>query len=358
MSVANALGTVRKKRGLSAIELAQAVGVSRQTVYAMEAGDYVPNTTVALKLAKVLQTTVEELFKLADDASCAEQPSQTVTLLPGDDGRANQRVQLCHIDNKLTAIGGLAAQWMFLPADGVLASNTKVKPFHPDHEFKNRLLMAGCDPGMPVLSRHMQLAGVELVLSQRNSSQALKLLADGCIHVAGTHLRDEQTGEFNLPQIRKLFPAKSVAVISFATWQMGIVGKQMDWAKATIVNREPGAGSRQLLDEELKKAGVKGSAVKGYDRLADGHLSAAWHVSAGFAQCCIATEAAARAFNLPFTPLVSERYDLVVRRKYVETPAVQILLETLSRLSFRRELNSLGGYDTSDTGNLVEQRLK
>jgi DNA-binding XRE family transcriptional regulator len=66
MSVANALSAFRKKRGLSAVELAQAVGVSRQTVYAMEAGDYVPNTTVALKLAKVLQTSVEELFRLSD----------------------------------------------------------------------------------------------------------------------------------------------------------------------------------------------------------------------------------------------------------------------------------------------------
>ena len=353
MSVANALGAFRKKRGLSAVELAQAVGVSRQTIYAMEAGDYVPNTAVALKLAQFLQTTVEALFCLNDEDRTIEPPSQTVSLLPGDEARAGRRVQLCRVDQKLTASGGIPAQWNFLPADGVLSGANKVQTFHPEHEFKNRLLLAGCDPGMPVLGRHMQLAGVELVIAQRNSSQALKLLADGCIHVAGTHLRDDKSGEFNLPQIRKLFPNNSVAVISFATWQMGIVGKKIDWAKASIVNREPGAGSRQLLDAQLKKAGLKGAEVKGYDRLADGHLSAAWFVSAGFADCCVATEAAARAFDLPFIPLVSERYDLVLRRKHLEMPAVQNLLETLNRLSFRRELNSLGGYDTASTGQQV-----
>jgi molybdate-binding protein/DNA-binding XRE family transcriptional regulator len=363
---ANALAAFRKKRGLSASELAQAVGVSRQTVYAMEAGDYVPNTSVALKLARVLQTSVEELFHLPETDVLAEPPSQLVTMITGDEGRTGERVQICRVDERLTACGGNPAQWSFAPADGVVTSagtkgKTKVQNFHPEHEFKNRILIAGCDPGMPVLSRHMQLAGIELVLAHRNSSQALKLLADGSIHVAGTHLQDEQSGEWNMPQIRKQFSANSVAVISFATWQMGLVvsargpkkiGSVLDLGKAgvTIVNREMGAGSRQLLDAQLRQAGLQGDDIKGYDRIADGHLPAAWHVSAGLADCCVATEAAARAFGLHFVPLVSERYDLVLRRKHLETPGVQILLETLNRLSFRRELNSLGGYDTSATG--------
>lgn len=358
LPVANLLGEFRQKRGLSAVELAQAIGVSRQTVYAMEAGDYVPNTTVALKLAKVLQTTVEELFQLTGSVA-GESQAQTVAMLPGDSAQTGSRVQLCRVDNKLMACGGHAPQWNFATADGVLSSQNKVQTFHPEHEFKNRLLMAGCDPAMPILSRHMQLAGVELVIAQRNSSQALKLLVDGCIHVAGTHLRDEQTGEFNLPQIRQNFSAHSVAVFSFANWQMGLVtdSKKIrrleDLAKpgVSIINREPGSGSRQLLDSELKKAGLIASNIKGYDRWADGHLSAAWHVRAGVADACIATEAAAHAFDLQFMPLLTERYDLVIRRKHLDLPAVQILLETLNRLSFRKELNSLGGYDTASTGH-------
>ncbi len=362
--VSTVLSEFRQKRGLSAIELAQAIGVSRQTVYAMEAGDYVPNTTVALKLARTLETTVEELFRLSDQTAQVDPPTQPVTLLSGDTATKGQRLQICRVDEKLFASAGQPAQWNFVAADGVLAGtgpHAKVQTFHPEHEFKNRILIAGCDPGMPILSRHMQLAGIELVLAQRNSSQALSLLAEGSIHVAGTHLRDEQTGEWNIAQVRKQFSTHSVAVISFATWQMGLVvanrsekkiASIADLAKpgVTIVNREPGAGSRQLLDMQLKQAGVKGTQIKGYDHLTDGHLAAAWHVAAGFADCCVATEAAARAFGLPFVPIVTERYDLVVRRKHLETPGMQALFETLNRLSFRRELNSLGGYDTSVTG--------
>jgi len=364
-SVANLLGTFRQKRGLSAVELAQAVGVSRQTVYAMEAGDYVPNTTVALKLARVLQTSVEELFQLSEANIPVDPPAQTVTMLSGDEGLMGTRVQICRVDDKLMACGGDPVQWSFVSADGIVSSsakgNAKVQTFHPEHDFKNRILMAGCDPGMPVLSRHVQFAGIELVFAQRNSVQALKLLAEGSIHVAGSHLHDEETGEWNVPQIRKQFSKNSVSVISFATWQMGLVSKGKKIASVadlarpgvSIVNREAGAGSRQLLDTQLKQAGIKSTEIKGYDRLADGHLSAAWRVSVGLADCCIATEAAARAFDLNFAPLATERYDLAIKRKHLDTPAMQILFETLNRLSFRRELNSLGGYDTTSTGQRI-----
>ena len=280
-------------------------------------------------------------------------------MLAGDAAKTGQRVQLCRVDHKLIACGGNAPQWNFAAADGVLTARNKVETFHPEHEFKNRLLMAGCDPGMPILSRHLQLAGVELVIAQRNSAQALKLLVEGSIHVAGTHLRDEQTGEFNLPQIRKHFSTKSVAVFAFANWHMGLVTGSKEirgieyLAGATIINRESGSGSRQLLDSELKKAGLTAAHIKGYDHLVDGHLSAAWHVHSGVADACIATEAAARAFDLHFIPLLSERYDLVLRRKHLDSPAVQILLETLNRLSFRKELTSLGGYDTTNTGQRI-----
>ena len=364
--VVNVLALFREKRGLSAAELALAISVSRQTVYAMEAGDYVPNTAVALKLARVLQTTVEELFRLTLAGVLPDAPCRTVSMIAGGAGHVGERVQLCRVDNRLTACGGSPVQWSFAPADGVVKSaaakrKATVQTFHAEHEFRNRILIAGCDPGMPVLSRHVQLAGVELVLAQRNSSQALGLLEEGGIHIAGTHLTDERSGEWNLPQIRRQFSANSVAVVTFATWEMGLAARSKSIAKVadlakpgvSLVNRETGSGSRQLLDSQLKRAGLKGTAIKGYDLLADGHLSAAWSVRAGLADCCIATAAAARAFDLHFTPLVSERYDLVLRRKHLEIPAVRILLETLNRLSFRRELASLGGYDTAATGQRV-----
>ena len=232
---------------------------------------------------------------------------------------------------------------------------------HSECNLANRILVAGCDPGISVLARHMLRAGVELVAAQRNSSQALALLKQGIVHVAGTHLRDEASGESNLPAIHRLFARNSVAVISLAVWEEGLVVAPgnpksirsiADLARrdVSIVNREPGAGSRVLLDANLARLGLRRQKVRGYDRLAAGHLPAAWRVRAGDADCCMATRAAARVFGLDFIPLASERYDLAIRRQHLDYPPIAMLLDTLNRAAFRRELEGLGGYDTSGAG--------
>ena len=369
--IETSLGTLRRKRGMSAIQLAATVSVSRQTIYAMEAGTYVPNTAVALRMARALETTVEELFSLAESEPDPKLRSELSTLLPGSEiPQAGQAVQLCSVDKKLMAAAPSAVPWYFPASDAVVAEKpgpagkTRLQVFQTESDFTNRILVAGCDPGISVLSRHVQAAGAELVLAHRNSSQALALLRKGCVHVAGTHLKDESSGESNLPQIDRMFPKNSVAVISFAVWEEGIVAARgnpkgirgiEDFARkdVAIANREEGAGSRILIDARLKKAGIDKRKVRGYDRLAPGHLPAAWQVQSGAVDCCIATRAAARIFGLHFIPLVSERYDLVIRKQHLDLPRMQNLLDTLSRSDFRRELEGLGGYDTRLAGRRV-----
>ena len=108
------LGELRRKRGLSAIQLAATVGVSRQTIYAIEAGTYVPNTAVALLLARALDTTVEEVFAVVDCAPQADLRSEPSVLLPGSETpQAGQAVQLCQVDKKLTASAPSAVSWYF-----------------------------------------------------------------------------------------------------------------------------------------------------------------------------------------------------------------------------------------------------
>jgi molybdate-binding protein/DNA-binding XRE family transcriptional regulator len=360
--IENHLARLRQKRGLSAAQLAQLAGISRQTVYAIEAGNYIPNTTVALRLARVLETQVEHLFSLSGEMPAPELRTERVKLLPGARRPApGQPVQLCQVGRQMIASAPEAAPWYFPASDAVMAGASKVQVFREDHDFRGRLLVAGCDPAISVLARHVQAAGVELVLAHRNSSQSLGLLKDGLIHVAGTHLRDETSGESNLPEIGRLFPKRSVAVISFAVWEEGIVTKRgnpksirgvEDLARpdVAIVNRETGAGSRRLLDMQLQKLGIEPRQVRGYDSEASGHLPAAWQVLMGGADCCIATGAAARVFGLGFIPLASERYDLAIRRHDLDLPAVVALLDVLGRAAFRRELEGLGGYDTRGTG--------
>jgi molybdate-binding protein/DNA-binding XRE family transcriptional regulator len=342
--------------------------VSRQTIYAMEAGTYVPNTAVALRLARALDSTVEDLFALPDASPPPSLRCESAVLLPGSaPQQPGQAVQLCRVEKRLIASAPSPLPWYFPAADAVVVhkperqGKTPVQIFQDETDFNNRILVAGCDPGISVLSRHVLAAGIELVLAHRNSSQSLALLKDGCVHVAGTHLRDEATGESNLPEIGRLFTKNAVAVISFAVWEEGIVTargnpknvcgiEDLHRRDVSIVNREKGSGSRILLDSRLKRAGISPSSVRGYNSAAPGHLSAAWQVMSGAADCCLATGAAARMFGLNFLPLVTERYDLVIRKQHLDLPRIQNLLDTLGRSTFRRELEGLGGYDTRVTG--------
>ena len=370
--IENHLGTLRQKRGISAAQLARTVGVTRQTIYAMEAGNYVPNTAVALRLAQALDVKVEDLFTLPQ-AEPAGLRSEEVTLLPGSEAlHPGQPVQLCRVNKRLVASPPSPVPWYFPVSDAVVVSasapskvpkngRTDVHIFDAVDDFRNRILIAGCDPGISVLAHHLQSSGVELVLAHRNSSQSLKLLKEGCVHIAGTHLRDESSGESNLPEIGRMFPRNAVAVITFAVWEEGIVTapgnpknvksiEDLARRDVAIVNREKGAGSRALLDSALKRLRLDSKNVRGYNRIAPGHLQAAWQVQSGEADCCIATRAASRVFGLGFIPLVSERYDLAIRRQHLDMPGIQVLLDTLNRSNYRRELESLGGYDTRAAG--------
>jgi len=371
MKVETNLAELRQKRGLGAAELAAQIGVSRQTVYSIEAGSYVPNTLVALRMAGALGVRVEDLFRLEADVQPARYADH-IEILPGEpDAQPGQPVQLCRVGKRLVAACPEPLTWNLPPADGILVDagrsvrskgRARVQLLHDEKELGNRLMVAGCDPGISVLTRHVQRAGVELVAVSRNSSQSLDLLRQGLVHIAGTHLRDEATGESNLPAVRRRFAGKSVAVIGFALWEEGIVAARgnpkgireiADFARPdiAIVNREIGAGCRLMLDSQLGRLGIGALSVNGYNQIALGHLPAAWHVLTGKADCCIATKAAARVFGLDFIPLLSERYDLVIRKSDMDSPPMQAVLDTLGRAAFRRELEGLGGYDTRAAGS-------
>jgi putative molybdopterin biosynthesis protein len=295
-------------------------------------------------------------------------------LLPID-GRLQpgQPLQLCRVYNKVVGVAATPIPSFLPAADAVLlrashpgkpAAKALIQPLLLDQEYGRRLLIAGCDPGLSVLGRHLKQVGIELVMASCSSLKALELLKQKRIHIAGSHLRDEGTGESNLPAVRKLFPGRNVRVVNFATWEEGIVvargnpkgiRNQEDLARndLRLINREDGAGSRLLLDSTLRRLGFKPSKVKGYDQIAYGHIPAAWHVHSGYADYCIATRAAARVFGLDFLPLVSERFDLIFPRQYEELATTRVLLETLNHAPFQRELEMLGGYDTSQTGKLL-----
>ena len=255
-------------------------------------------------------------------------------------------------------------------ADGVIRypgkkNRADLQVFAKDDGTQKRLVLAGCDPATGLLSRMVEKAsGVEIVSAAASSQLALQWLVEGKVHIAGSHLEDAKTGEFNLPFLRKHFPDEDFMVVTFASWEEGLVvasGNAKDIRgiedlgrkKMRFANREAGSGSRGLLDKLLAGAGMKAADVHGYERVAYGHLAAAYCVVSGEADVCLATRSAAQTFGLDFVALHRERYDLVMRRTTGELAVVKAFLDVLQRSALRRKLEVLAGYDTSHTGARV-----
>jgi len=370
--VENRLAAIRKARGVGASELARRVNVSRQTIYAIEARTYVPNTAVALRLARELEVTIDELFSLGPVATTASELLKAEVLSNSTPARG-QPVRICRIGSRWNGVPVPSTPFFMPEADGIIArplrsgGRAELMVFARDEEFHKRLLLAGCDPATSLLSNMVgRISGVEVVSAAASSKLALAWLKEGKVHVAGSHLEDPKSGEFNLSFVRETFPGDDVLVVTFARWEEGFVvapGNPMkirkvdDLARRGVrfVNREPGSGSRALLDKLLAKAGLPPGKLHGQDRVALGHLPAAYRVLAGEADACVATRSAAQTFGLGFVPLHSARYDLVLRRRTAELPSVKAFLDVLQRATLRRKLEVLAGYDTSQTGTIVRR---
>ncbi|HEY1496744.1 MAG TPA: helix-turn-helix domain-containing protein, partial [Candidatus Solibacter sp.] len=199
--VLNRLAEVRKSRGVGAADLAQRVGVSRQTVYAIEAGTYVPNTQVALHLARELQVTVEELFSLSGESPDRGGRVQS-DLLSAGPPRPGQPVRICQVGPRRVSIPVNASPYYLPEADGVIerAGRTSTRAdlavfADDDPAGQKRLVLAGCDPATGLLARMVEkISGVEVVSAAASSKLALQWLREGKVHIAGSHLEDARTG--------------------------------------------------------------------------------------------------------------------------------------------------------------------
>src|SRR5258708_3528402 len=149
--IQNELSAVRRSRGIGAADLARRVGVSRQTIYAIEAGTYVPNTEVTLHLARELEVTVEELSSLPGQPELAAEPFPVDLLTTGTPSKG-QPVRIGRIGTSWISVPVSAAPYYFPESDGVISRPSRahgkadVVAFNPDETFQKRLILAGCDP--------------------------------------------------------------------------------------------------------------------------------------------------------------------------------------------------------------------
>jgi len=368
-SLLNQLKRLRVEAGCSQQAMADLAGISRQAYSAIESGAANPSTEIALRLARALKTSVDYLFSLPEDA-----PGEVLAELIGVDeldetAPLASRVQLIAVGRRLLArplLGSAAARYALVHASGVTVgrpgthNQVAVQPFDTQEAGMTTLGLMGCDPAGAYLEPGLQRQGVQFVWSEEGSYQALVGLARGEGHVAGCHLRDEETGRFNHSWVQRLVPFPCT-LIAFAAWQQGLIVAPNnpigiysvdDLARpdVKIINRPSGSGSRSLLDRLLRRAGIFPADVLGYDQEAGGHLAVASAVASGLADAGVGVEAAATALGLGFVRLEEERYDLVIPNHFLDHLGVKVLLDLLRQPGLHRRVETLGGYDVSAMG--------
>jgi molybdate-binding protein len=267
----------------------------------------------------------------------------------------------------LGELAGLAAT-----ADGVIAGpelpgrRVQVRLFKNREAVERQIVVGGCDPAMFVAAEYLRQLGKDnLVPCLMGSGAAIRALKRGEVHVAGMHLVDQRSGNWNFPYLQRHLKGLTCLVVTFAHWEQGLIVRKGNPKKirgiadlgrrdVTIVNRESGSGARCLLDEQLPASGMQSVHVKGYGEEVFSHMEVASRVKTGTADAGIGVRVAASIFGIDFIPLRRERYDLIIPKAHYDTmPGLKTLLDAIAGKRFRDELEALGGYDTTEIGKVV-----
>lgn len=204
-------------------------------------------------------------------------------------------------------------------------------------------------------------AHVSMLTLPVGSLDGLVNLRQGLCHVAGAHLLDPG-GEYNTPFVRHLFPDRPVSLVTLAYRTQGLIVApgnpkgirdltDLSREGLTFINRNPGSGTRLWLDRELSRINLPVTLIRGYGNFVSTHSASAKTIQTGAADAAIGIQAAASEAHLDFIPLFEERYDLIVPAEQAQL--LEPLLDHLQTTSFRKELNTLTGYNTLHSGEQI-----
>ena len=196
------------------------------------------------------------------------------------------------------------------------------------------------------------------------SQGGLVALRRGEAHLAGSHLLNPETGEYNISYIRQYMPNMAVKVVALVGRDQGLLVKRgnpkgvkslSDLARpeARFVNRQRGAGTRVLLDYHLSLMAIPSESIVGYTQEEYTHLGVAAAIASGRADCGLGIAAAAQALDLDFIPLFQERYDLVIPKEHADSELLTPLFGLLAGREFREAVSNLTGYDVSVMGTVI-----
>jgi putative molybdopterin biosynthesis protein len=228
-------------------------------------------------------------------------------------------------------------------------------------------IICGQDLILDVLSNYMRLHNVPALRAYIGSYDGLVSLYRNKVNVTASHMWDSDTDTYNVPYVRRLLPGIPAVIVHLTCRMQGLYiakgnpKKIHDWEDfgrddIVMINREQGAGSRVLLDENLKLLGLFGSNIKGYKKETSSHLAVASSVSRGEADVAVGNEKIARQVdNIEFIPMKKERYDLVLKKEDLNSVEIQTMLKIIRSAAFKNEFGNIGGYDTNDIGKIVAE---
>ncbi|WP_141266522.1 molybdopterin biosynthesis protein [Thermodesulfovibrio sp. Kuro-1] len=246
-------------------------------------------------------------------------------------------------------------------------SEVTVNLWRNKEEINNTVVCIGShDNTLDVLYNFLRKSYPDVTLSSAHvgSMGGLVAIKKGEAHMAGTHLLDEVTGEYNIPFIKKLMPDKKVVLINLVYRIQGFIVKKgnpknirgfndLTNENVVFINRQAGSGTRLLLDKHLKELGISPSQIKGYDTDEYTHMGVASAVLTGRADVGLGILAAAQALDLDFIPVAKERYDILIPYEFLELKIIQAVLRVIQEdKEFRKAVEKLGGYDTTDMGKI------
>jgi putative molybdopterin biosynthesis protein len=260
-------------------------------------------------------------------------------------------------------------------ADGVLripsldeglnaGQEVEVEILRPAEEIANTILFTGSnDLTIGVLDDQLraQYSGYKISASNVGSLGGLMAIKRNEAHIIGTHLLDPATGTYNLPDLKKQQLLAKVVVVNLVIREQGLIVpkgnpkkikgiKDLTRKDVTFVNRQPGSGTRVLLDYKLSKLKIKPERIQGYEREDTTHMAVAVAVASGLVDTGLGIKSAAKALGLAFVPVEREEYDLVFLKDFYKSDTGQKLVTVIRSDAFKQAVMALDGYDTTKTG--------
>lgn len=235
----------------------------------------------------------------------------------------------------------------------------------PEAKEAPDLILAGQDVVLDILANYLYQEDIHAGRTYLSGFEGLLSLYQDYVHAAACHLYDGT--EYNRGYVQHLLPGVPAVLVNISYRMQGFYvpkgnpKKITGWndlkrEDITILNRRAGSGARILLDMQLKKLGVSGQSIKGYDKIMKSHLTLAAAVANGEADLAIGTERVSRQIEgIDFIPLQEERFDIVIKKELLDTNAVQKLLKVLNSEAFRSEIAHFSGNDYRDLGKIISE---